>query len=87
MIFTREQIHDATLRVVERFPSGITAEQAAVLALADLEDSPLDPYSFDDAAVLLRAERLVIDGVGVEDALVTALRELATWNDNEERER
>jgi hypothetical protein len=70
---------DATRRALQRFPSGIIEEQAAVMALADLQGSPLDPYSFDDAALLLRAERLLHDGLSVAHALGTAREELATF--------
>jgi hypothetical protein len=58
---------------------GISADQALVLAFAELTESPLDPWSFDDAAVLLRAERLLIEGVRVSDALDTARTEKASF--------
>jgi hypothetical protein len=59
---------------------GITAHQAIVLAYAELTGSPLNPNSFDDSAVLLRAERLVLDGVTVSEALTTARDEFITWS-------
>lgn len=59
---------------------GISSHMAIVLAFAELSGEPLDPVGFDDAAVLLRAERLVLDDVPVSEALEAARTELATWS-------
>ena len=58
---------------------GVSMPVAYVLAFADLSGQPLDPEAFDDAAVLLRCERLVDDGVGLSEALRTAHAERVTW--------
>jgi hypothetical protein len=55
---------------------GVTGAVALVLACAERQGRPLDPRAFDDAAVLLRAEDLLEDGLAVEDALAQALGEL-----------
>ena len=69
----------ATERVLATYPQGITPEQAVIFACAELSGSPLDPFGFDDAAILLRAERLVVDGLAASEALSTAQSELVTW--------
>ena len=51
---------------------GISSRQAFALAYAELVGSPLDPWSFDDAAVILRAESLMIEGLDVATAVETA---------------
>jgi hypothetical protein len=58
---------------------GIPAEAAVVLAYAELDDRPLDPWRFDDAAIVLRAERLLIEGLTVAEALEAARAEHPTW--------
>lgn len=58
---------------------GISAEACVVLAAAELSGCPLDVWDFDDAAVVLRAEALVVDGLAASEALVAARAELATW--------
>ena len=58
---------------------GISVRQAFVLAYAELTDAPLDPWSFDDAAVILRAETLLIEGLDVVTAVATARAEFATF--------
>lgn len=74
---TREALLDAA-RQFEK--PGITPDQAIVLAFAELAGTPLDPWNLDDAAVVCRAETLIHDGLGVRDAIATARKELATWN-------
>jgi hypothetical protein len=64
----------------EELRPGLRPEQAIVIAYARLAGSPLDPFGFDDAAVILRAERLLLDGLGVTDAVATAREELVTWS-------
>lgn len=59
---------------------GISSHMAIVLAFAELSGDPLDPWVFDDAALLLRAERLVLDDVPVSEALEVARMEFATWS-------
>jgi hypothetical protein len=59
---------------------GISAHQAIVLAYSELTGRPLAPDTFDDSAVLLRAERLLIDGLSVSEAIDTARAEFATWS-------
>ena len=59
---------------------GITWCQAIILGFAELTGEPLDPYAFDDAAILLRAERLFQEEVAVDEALRTAREELVTWS-------
>jgi hypothetical protein len=58
---------------------GITASEAIIVGYSQLVGEPLDPFAFDDAAVIARAERLLAEGIGVEDAVATARAELATW--------
>lgn len=58
---------------------GLGSEAAVVVAWSRLTGEPLDPYGFDDAAVILRAERLIVDGLGVADAVAAARAELVTW--------
>lgn len=58
---------------------GVRPAEAVVLAYAKLVGEPLDPEGFDDAAVLLRAVRLLDDGMSVVEAVATARREGATW--------
>jgi hypothetical protein len=69
------------LRVAARrhYRPGISPHQAIILGYAELAGCPLDPAGFDDSAVMLRAERLVLDDVPVGEALATARREAATW--------
>ena len=58
---------------------GISIPVAFVLGFADLSGQPLNPEAFDDAAVILRCERLVDDGIGLSEALRTAHAERVTW--------
>lgn len=74
---TREALVAAARRVLR---PGISEHQAVVIGYAELVGVPLDPFAFDDAAIILRAERLLIDGVVVPEAVATARREMATWN-------
>jgi hypothetical protein len=70
---TREALLAAARRHLR---PGITPQVALVLGYAEVGGQPLDPENFDDAAVILRAERLVLDDVPVELALSTALKEI-----------
>jgi hypothetical protein len=76
---TRERVAAEAQRLLREFEHRITVEQALLLAGAALDGAPLDPYDFDDAAVLLRAERLFLDGLTVAQALATARAESATF--------
>ena len=58
---------------------GLSKLQAVICAVAELEGTPLDPMGFDDAAVILRCERLIREGVDVAEAIAAAGRELTTW--------
>ena len=53
-----------------------TTTQAALLDRARQNGHSLNPERPDDAAVLLRAERLVLDGASGAEALVRACEEL-----------
>jgi hypothetical protein len=59
---------------------GMTRQQAVVVAYAELVGEALDPWAFDDAAIILRAEALLLEGLTVVDAVATAREELATWS-------
>ena len=74
----REALREAAHR--HHREGGITKHQAVVLAFAELVGASLNPEAFDDAAILLRAERLVLEDVGLNEALRTAQRELVTWS-------
>ena len=58
---------------------GISTLQSFVLAYAELSDASLDPWSFDDAAVILRAESLLIEGLDLATAVATAGAEFAAF--------
>ena len=73
---TRAQLVEATW---DWLRPGLSLEFAIVTAYAGLVGAPLDPFDFDDAAVILRAERLIAEGLDVSEALGTARAELATW--------
>lgn len=73
----REALREAARRLMQ---PGITPEHAVVIAYSDLAGKPLDPWAFDDAAIILRAERLLIEGLLVADAVETARAEFVTWN-------
>ena len=72
----REELRAAAHR---HYRPGISKRQAIVLGFAELTGQPLDPDAFDDSAILLRAERLLLDGVRIGEALAVARTELATW--------
>jgi len=57
----------------------ISSRVALVLAYAELSGEPLDPWSFDDAAIVLRSETLLIEGFDVATAVETARAEFATF--------
>ena len=64
---------------------GLTKLQCVICAVAELDGRPLDPFAFDDAALLLRCERLTSEGVDVTEAIAAARRELTTWGIPQER--
>lgn len=51
--------------------------QEALLGRAEQDGQLLDPFAFDDAAILLRAERLVLSGSSGSHALTQAREELS----------
>ena len=51
--------HRATLTAL----GGILPEACVVLAVAELRSEPLDVFNLDHAAILLCAERLVLEGL------------------------
>ena len=80
---TSEALAAAARRARERAEAdngGITLEQACVIGYSELIGGPLDPYVLDDAAIILRAERLILDGLLLDPALRTAREELATFS-------
>ena len=58
---------------------GLSKLQCVICAVAELDGQPLDPEAFDDAAVILRCERLIREGIDVTEAIGAARRELTTW--------
>ena len=56
---------------------GISQSVALVIEHSKLDDASLDPHAFDDAAVIVRAETLVLEGVDVAEAIYSARVELA----------
>lgn len=74
----REVLAAEARRILGQLDHRVTPEQAYLLAGAELEGAPLDPYDFDDAAVLLRAERLFLEGLTISEALRTARAEFPT---------
>ena len=58
---------------------GINPRIATILAFAELKDEPLDAEAFDDAAIILLAERLVLEDVPIELALASARQERVTF--------
>jgi len=73
---TTEMIAAAARRL---WRPGLSKLQAVICAVAELDGRPLDPEGFDDAAVILRCERLIREGVDVTEAIAAARRELTTW--------
>ena len=65
---------------------GLTNLQCVICAVAELDGRPLDPFAFDDAAIILRCERLTSEGVDVTEAIAAARRELTTWGIPQERD-
>lgn len=63
----------------EHVRPGISFEQGVVIGYSQLSGEELDPWNFDDAAVILRAERLIHDGVNVGIAIRAARDELVRW--------
>lgn len=74
---TREALLEAVKRAYE--PPGITQLQALVLGYCEVTHQPLDPWLLDDAAIILRAETLLHEGLLVDEAVRTARHEHATW--------
>jgi hypothetical protein len=64
----------------EALGPGLAADLAVVVGYSRLIGEPLDPHRYDDAALLLRARRLLDEGLSVAEALETARAELATWS-------
>ncbi len=62
------------------YRKGISKHQAIVVAFSELVGAPLNPEAFADAAILLRAERLLLEDLGLSEALGTARREPVTWS-------
>lgn len=58
---------------------GLSRRQAIVIGFSALLGERLDPERFDDAALILRAERLLLEGLSVVDAVATARAEAVTW--------
>jgi hypothetical protein len=58
---------------------GLTRMQAVIVGYSGLIGARLDPSGFDDSAVILRAERLLEEGLSVVDAVEAASREGVTW--------
>ena len=73
---TREALLVAAREALE---PGLGAELAVVVGYSRLMGEPLDPHRYDDAALLLRASRLLDEGLSIADALGTARAELAMW--------
>jgi hypothetical protein len=59
---------------------GINPRIAVLIAYSGLAGNRLDPGTFDDAAILLRAETLLLEDLSIADALADALAEHATLN-------
>jgi hypothetical protein len=76
---TRDAIVAEARRLLDKWGGAVTADQAIILAATELTGDALDPFDFDDAAVLIRAERLFVDGLTISVALSTARRELVTF--------
>lgn len=76
-----EEITTEMIVVVARrlLRPGLSKLQAVICAVAELEGTPLDPEGFDDAAVILRCERLIREGVDAVESVAAARRELTTW--------
>ena len=73
---TREALLVAAREALE---PGLAPDLAVVVGYSRLIGEPLDPFRYDDAALVLRARRLLDEGLGVAEALRTARAELATW--------
>ena len=58
---------------------GLTRMQAVIVGYSGLVGARLDPCGFDDSALILRAERLLEEGLSVVDAVEAATREGVTW--------
>ena len=66
-------------RAAELVRPGINRRVALICAYAELAGDPLDPEVRDDAAVILRSERLLLDGLAVDAALAVARGEMIAW--------
>ena len=80
---TTEQIVVVARRLQQ---PGLTKLQCVICAVAELDGQPLDPFAFDDAAILLRCELLISEGIDVTEAIAAARRELTTWGIPQERD-
>ena len=80
-MITVDALRQAARRVLA---PGISREQAIVIAWSELAGDPLSPWLLDDAAIILRAERLLIEGIKVDAAVATARAELIAWVEPEE---
>ena len=76
LVVTREALLEAARSALR---PGITPAAAIVIGYSQIIGQPLDPFEFDDAALILRAERLLAEGLGVSAAVQTAHAEKATW--------
>ena len=63
-------------RAAELIRPGINRHCALILAYAELAGDPLDPYDRDDAAVILSAERLLLDGLPLPASIGAARAEM-----------
>lgn len=58
---------------------GIGPELALLIGWSAAAGQRLDPEERDGAATLLRAQRLMLGGTGLGEAITTARAELAAW--------
>lgn len=64
---------------------GISIEIAALIGCSAVMGKRLDPEAFDDSAILLRAERLVADGMRLDEAVAEARENFVAWTLPQER--
>jgi hypothetical protein len=58
---------------------GISPEMAVLIGYSAAAGERLNPEAFDDSAILLRAERLLDDGMRLGEAITEARENLVTW--------
>lgn len=80
---TRDAIVARARRLLDNWGSAISSDQAILVAATELAGERLDPFDRDDAAIILRAERLFVDGLSISEALGTARSELVTFGAGE----